>query len=109
LGIFDFGDKEDRRSKVASIRDKQRKERLQLNRDIKETARKERRAELQRKQLESRTATARAEERMYEAKLKRKQAKRAASPFPTIHVPTPSLKKKKQGKKLSRKKRITLL
>ncbi len=107
MGFFDLGG--DKRERVANVRARQRVEQLRLNRDIKETKRRERRAELERKRLESRTATAKAEERFYETQLARKEAKRAASRWPKVSISTPRLKKKKQGKKLSRKRRITLL
>ena len=106
MGWFDI---EDKREKVQKIRAQQRKEQLKLNRDIKETQRKERRAELERKKLQSRTATAIAEEKRYEADLRRKQAKRAASPFPALPTYSLKVKKRRQGRPLSKKRRITLL
>lgn len=107
MGWFDnpFGDK---REKVSSIRAQQRKEQLQLNREIKEAERRERRAEFERKKLESQTKTARTEEKRYEAALARKRAKRAASPWPKLPTYSIKVKKKRQGRLLSKKRRITL-
>ena len=107
MGFFDLGT--DKRERVQKIRAQHRKEQFALNRDIKETRRKEQRAELERKRLESRTATAKAEERYYETRLKRKVAKREASRWPSLPTYSIHVKKKKQGRPLSRKKRITLL
>lgn len=106
MGFFDLRDK---RESVQKVRAQQRREQLKLNRDIKDTARKERIAELKRKKLESSTATARAEEKLYETQLRRKQAKRAKSPFPSLPTYSLRVKKRKQGRKLSSGKRITLL
>lgn len=105
MGFFDIGDK---REKVKKIRTQQHKEQLRLNREIKELERKERRKELERKKFESKTASARAEERYYEAKLARKKAKKATSRLPVFTIPAPKIRKKKQGKKLTRRSRVRL-
>ncbi len=105
MGVFDLGNKH---KAAIKLRRKRLKEDARLNREIREASRAEKRAEFKRKQLESKTATARTEERFYEAKLERKQAKREASPF-RLSLPSIKIKKKRQGRKLSKKRRITLL
>ncbi|KKN79358.1 hypothetical protein LCGC14_0341400 [marine sediment metagenome] len=108
MGFFDFG-LGDKREKVKAIRDKQRKVALADNRADKEFARQDKKRELLKKKLEAKERRAVAEARVYRAQAERREAKREASWLPKISLKTPKLKKKRQGKRLSSKRRITLL
>lgn len=71
---------------------------------------KEEKTEQKIRELGRRTKKKKAETSYYQAKAEKKRAKRKAS-FQWKPIPTPEvrIRKKKQGKKLSRKKRITLI
>jgi hypothetical protein len=90
-GIFGI-----RREKVGDIKKKRTKQTLKQKSHVKKL---ERRKELYSKQAE-----------VYEAKARRKQAKtRAAKEWPSLPVFKVKVKKRKQGRKLSRKRRIGLI
>ena len=96
MGLFGLG--ETKREKVKKIRGRERERLLKYRRVERGRAAEE-------KELESRAKLERKRAELLEAKARRRAAKQGAS----WHLPTPTIKKKKQGKKLSRKKRITLL
>ena len=97
MGLFGIG--ESKREKVKKIRLKQKKEGLQFAREERERKKKIR-------DLEARTREEQAEAAYYRAKGKKRKAKVASwsYTFPSI-----TIGKKKQGRKLSRKRRVSLL
>ena len=108
--MLGFGGK---RKEVYKIREKQRKEAMRLNRDLKEAQRREQRAEFERKQLASQTRSIEAETKMHKAEVARKKAKHetrwsAGLPSLKLSAKAPTTKRKKQGKKLTQKRRIGL-
>ena len=96
MGLFGFG--ETKREKVKKIRKKE-SERLLKYRRV------ERGRVAEERELESRTKLEKKKTELSEAKTRRKEAKRES----LWYLPTPKIKKKKQGKKLSRRSKIRLI
>ena len=97
MGLFGFG--ETKREKVKKIREEERKQLLKYRRE-------ERGRVAEERELKSKTRLEKQRAAHLEAKARRRKAQVESFPYT---FPSITIGKKKQGKKLSRKKRITLL
>ena len=59
-------------------------------------------------EIKSKTRLTKAQAELYEAKARKKKAKRKASPFPRLPDVEVNIGQKRQGKRLSKRRRITL-
>jgi len=97
MGFFGIG--ETKREKVKKIRLQQKKEGLKFLREERERAKKER-------ELVAKTKLEKTEAAYYRAKAQKRKAKVESFPYT---FPSITIGKKKQGRKLSRKRRVTLI
>lgn len=103
--MFGFGNK---RKAVKKIREKEHKDILKSRRTERTLASEERKGELKRRKLAEKESALQSEASYYRAKAAKQSAKKSASRFPKVNVPTPSVKKRKQGKPLESRKSIGL-
>ena len=97
MSFFDLGDT---RGHVRKIREQEAKKTARFHSE-------ERKRKMREKALAAKTRELRTESAYYEAKAEKRAARRDASLFGGL--PTFKVKKKKQGRKLSRKSRIRLI